>query len=172
MAVGGKKPPPHAEVPTDDDEMAVTMTMTSREVKTDKDRKGGGGGDTPSESPEAPEIGTFLRDDDENIDDDNDDEESDPDYRCGWFHISCPCLKPFRSPKWALALLCLSSVMQGFIVNGLLNVVISTIEKVSDLARKGKSLRGAMTHTAFNPFQPLAELAFLHLCSVSELLYL
>ena len=57
-------------------------------------------------------------------------EESDPDYQCGWFGIASPCLKPFRSPKWALALLCLSSIMQGFIVNGLLNVVISTIEKV------------------------------------------
>ena len=61
---------------------------------------------------------------------DDDDEDEDPEYQCGWFGVTSPCLGVFRSPKWALALLCLSSIMQGFIVNGLLNVVISTIEKV------------------------------------------
>ena len=61
----------------------------------------------------------------------NEDEESHPDYQCGWFGIRPKFLQVFRTPKGALFFLCLGSIMEGLVVNGLLNVVLSTLERVS-----------------------------------------
>ncbi|XP_058810314.1 solute carrier organic anion transporter family member 4A1 isoform X2 [Phymastichus coffea] len=49
--------------------------------------------------------------------------------KCGllWFRPSY--LQKFRSAKWALFWLCWAGAMQGMIVNGFINVVITTIEK-------------------------------------------
>ena len=123
MAVGVDEAPSHREPPTAEtngDIHSGAIEIVDEKTSYDKndDRA------LEEKYPEDP----FLREQTEN--DDLEDEENNPDYQCGWFRITCNCLKPFRSAKWALALLCLSSVMQGFIVNGLLNVVISTIEKV------------------------------------------
>ena len=122
MAVGDHAPP-H----TDPENNAISGTQhTNGEINSDNPRaklNNYNHRDEKTDKSNQPEGAPFL-------DNDVDDEDHDPDYQCGWFGIACACLKPFRSAKWALALLCLSSVMQGFIVNGLLNVVISTIEKV------------------------------------------
>ena len=125
MAVG-ETAPPHTEedAPADHDKAAngVIYSDVEEEAKLNKANHQ----NEHSEGKAKEENASFLSDDDIPAVD----EDTDPDYRCGWFGLTCSCLKPFRSAKWALALLCLSSVMQGFIVNGLLNVVISTIEKV------------------------------------------
>ena len=129
MAVGATEPP-HIQSPNDKQSNAVNMNNGENSNQIEgRVNKVNNANLTAGKTDPQPENANFLVDD-------LDDEENDPDYQCGWFRITSPCLKPFRSPKWALALLCLSSVMQGFIVNGLLNVVISTIEKV----RRGEFL--------------------------------
>ncbi|XP_037960729.1 solute carrier organic anion transporter family member 4A1 [Teleopsis dalmanni] len=47
----------------------------------------------------------------------------------GWGKIKPKCLQRFCSAKWALFWLCWGGAMQGLIVNGFINVVITTIER-------------------------------------------
>ncbi|XP_061708271.1 solute carrier organic anion transporter family member 4A1 [Cydia pomonella] len=55
--------------------------------------------------------------------------ESGPELRCGWGALR-PCwLQRFRTAKWALFWLCWAGAVQGMVVNGFVNVVITTIEK-------------------------------------------
>jgi len=70
----------------------------------------------------------------------NEDEESHPDYQCGWFGIRPKFLQVFRTPKGALFFLCLGSIMEGLVVNGLLNVVLSTLERRFNLSSKESGL--------------------------------
>ncbi|XP_066601024.1 solute carrier organic anion transporter family member 4A1 [Prorops nasuta] len=49
--------------------------------------------------------------------------------KCGWFWFSPVYLQRFRTAKWALFWLCWAGAMQGMVVNGFVNVVITTIEK-------------------------------------------
>ncbi|EDW77984.2 uncharacterized protein Dwil_GK24772 [Drosophila willistoni] len=51
------------------------------------------------------------------------------DQRFGWFNFSPQWLQCFCSAKWALFWLCWGGALQGLIVNGLINVSISTIER-------------------------------------------
>ncbi|XP_008554726.1 solute carrier organic anion transporter family member 4A1 isoform X1 [Microplitis demolitor] len=48
---------------------------------------------------------------------------------CGWFKFRPKYLQKFRTAKWALFWLCWAGAMQGMVVNGFINVVITTIEK-------------------------------------------
>ncbi|KAI9586202.1 hypothetical protein GQX74_002049 [Glossina fuscipes] len=50
-------------------------------------------------------------------------------YTIGWGKFRPKCLQRFCTAKWALFWLCWAGAMQGLIVNGLINVVITTIEK-------------------------------------------
>ena len=48
---------------------------------------------------------------------------------CDLFGFHLPCFDGFRYPKWALAILCAAAAVQSFVCLGLINVVISTLEK-------------------------------------------
>uniref|UniRef100_A0A1A9ZVS2 Solute carrier organic anion transporter family member n=1 Tax=Glossina pallidipes TaxID=7398 RepID=A0A1A9ZVS2_GLOPL len=50
-------------------------------------------------------------------------------HTIGWGKFRPKCLQRFCTAKWALFWLCWAGAMQGLIVNGLINVVITTIEK-------------------------------------------
>ncbi|XP_067625619.1 solute carrier organic anion transporter family member 4A1 [Eurosta solidaginis] len=52
-----------------------------------------------------------------------------PDKLFGWGKFKPKCLQHFCSAKWALFWLCWGGAMQGLIVNGFINVVITTIER-------------------------------------------
>ena len=64
--------------------------------------------------------------------DDADDERSptddDPDYRCDFFGFGLPAMNSLRNIRFALAILCLSAMVQSFVCLGLIGVVISTLE--------------------------------------------
>ncbi|XP_046412309.1 solute carrier organic anion transporter family member 4A1 isoform X1 [Neodiprion virginianus] len=49
--------------------------------------------------------------------------------KCGWFWLRPNCLQKFRTAKWALFWLCWAGAVQGMVVNGFVNVVITTIER-------------------------------------------
>ncbi|CAK1601566.1 unnamed protein product [Parnassius mnemosyne] len=49
--------------------------------------------------------------------------------RCGWGMFRPAWLQRFRTAKWALFWLCWAGAIQGMVVNGFVNVVITTIEK-------------------------------------------
>ncbi|XP_032677729.1 solute carrier organic anion transporter family member 4A1 isoform X1 [Odontomachus brunneus] len=49
--------------------------------------------------------------------------------KCGWFWFRPLYLQRFRTAKWALFWLCWAGAMQGMVVNGFVNVVITTIER-------------------------------------------
>ncbi|XP_050680474.1 solute carrier organic anion transporter family member 4A1 isoform X2 [Leptidea sinapis] len=49
--------------------------------------------------------------------------------RCGWGKLRPSWLQTFRTAKWALFWLCWAGAIQGMVVNGFVNVVITTIER-------------------------------------------
>ncbi|XP_076662567.1 organic anion transporting polypeptide 26F isoform X1 [Halictus rubicundus] len=49
--------------------------------------------------------------------------------KCGWFWFRPLHLQRFRTAKWALFWLCWTGAIQGMVVNGFVNVVITTIER-------------------------------------------
>ncbi|XP_050346864.1 solute carrier organic anion transporter family member 4A1 [Nymphalis io] len=51
------------------------------------------------------------------------------DLRCGWGVLRPAWLQRFRTAKWALFWLCWAGAIQGMVVNGFVNVVITTIER-------------------------------------------
>ncbi|KFM77806.1 Solute carrier organic anion transporter family member 4A1, partial [Stegodyphus mimosarum] len=55
------------------------------------------------------------------------------DKLCGWGNFRPFCLQNFRTPHWVLFWLCWAGALQGLIVNGFINVVITTIEKRYEL---------------------------------------
>nr|XP_040237134.2 solute carrier organic anion transporter family member 4A1 [Anopheles coluzzii] len=50
-------------------------------------------------------------------------------YHCGWFALRPKWMERFMTPKWALFWLCWAGAVQGLVVNGFINVVITTIER-------------------------------------------
>ncbi|XP_070496425.1 solute carrier organic anion transporter family member 4A1 isoform X1 [Chironomus tepperi] len=48
---------------------------------------------------------------------------------CGWYTFKPKFLQRFMNPKWMLLFLCIAGAVQGIVVNGFINVVISTIER-------------------------------------------
>ncbi|XP_015183411.1 PREDICTED: solute carrier organic anion transporter family member 4A1 isoform X3 [Polistes dominula] len=57
------------------------------------------------------------------------DKTTDNNLKCGWFWFRPIYLQKFRTAKWALFWLCWAGAMQGMVVNGFVNVVITTIER-------------------------------------------
>ncbi|KAM3960858.1 LOW QUALITY PROTEIN: solute carrier organic anion transporter family member 4A1 [Aphomia sociella] len=57
------------------------------------------------------------------------DQDEDHTLRCGWGRLRPKWLQRFRTAKWALFWLCWAGAIQGMVVNGFVNVVITTIEK-------------------------------------------
>ncbi|XP_068085065.1 solute carrier organic anion transporter family member 4A1 [Anabrus simplex] len=51
------------------------------------------------------------------------------DARCGWCFLRPDFLQRFRTAKWVLFWLCWAGALQGMVVNGFVNVVITTIER-------------------------------------------
>lgn len=49
--------------------------------------------------------------------------------QCRWGPFYSRCCQSFRRPVWVLVAFCGAAVLQGVIVNGLINVVLSTLEK-------------------------------------------
>ncbi|XP_062248696.1 solute carrier organic anion transporter family member 4A1 [Platichthys flesus] len=58
---------------------------------------------------------------------------TDVDHLCGWGSLSPKPIQVFNTSRWVLIFLCAASFLQGMIVNGLINTVITTIEKRFDL---------------------------------------
>ncbi|XP_050408141.1 solute carrier organic anion transporter family member 4A1 isoform X2 [Patella vulgata] len=48
---------------------------------------------------------------------------------CGWFFLQPLLCQTFRKPAWVLFFLCCAGGIQGMVVNGFVNVVISNIER-------------------------------------------
>ncbi|GIY86086.1 solute carrier organic anion transporter family member 4A1 [Caerostris extrusa] len=59
----------------------------------------------------------------------DDEDEDDMGSPCGWGGLQPSNLQRFRSARWVLFWLCWAGFLQGLIVNGFINVVITTIEK-------------------------------------------
>uniref|UniRef100_H3B9X5 Solute carrier organic anion transporter family member 4A1 n=1 Tax=Latimeria chalumnae TaxID=7897 RepID=H3B9X5_LATCH len=59
--------------------------------------------------------------------------EPEMDSLCGWAAFKPKCLQIFNTPKWVLFFLCIASFLQGMIVNGFINTVITSIERQFDL---------------------------------------
>uniref|UniRef100_A0A674HZ93 Solute carrier organic anion transporter family member n=1 Tax=Terrapene triunguis TaxID=2587831 RepID=A0A674HZ93_9SAUR len=53
--------------------------------------------------------------------------------KCGWGAFTPACLQFFNTPKGVLLFLCVASFLQGMIVNGFINTVITSIERRFDL---------------------------------------
>ncbi|XP_032461916.1 solute carrier organic anion transporter family member 4A1 isoform X3 [Phocoena sinus] len=56
-----------------------------------------------------------------------------PDEACGWRAFAPTCLQAFNTPRGFLLFLCAASFLQGMTVNGLINTVITSIERRYDL---------------------------------------
>ncbi|PNF24215.1 Solute carrier organic anion transporter family member 4A1 [Cryptotermes secundus] len=55
--------------------------------------------------------------------------DEDSEARCGWCFFRPLFLQRFRTAKWVLFWLCWAGAVQGMVVNGFVNVVITTIER-------------------------------------------
>ncbi|XP_069678542.1 solute carrier organic anion transporter family member 4A1 isoform X2 [Periplaneta americana] len=56
-------------------------------------------------------------------------EDADSEARCGWCFFRPRFLQRYRTAKWVLFWLCWAGAVQGMVVNGFVNVVITTIER-------------------------------------------
>lgn len=52
---------------------------------------------------------------------------------CGWGSFTPRALQVFSSPPWVLFFLCLASFLQGLIINGFINTIITSIERRFEL---------------------------------------
>ncbi|XP_059836733.1 solute carrier organic anion transporter family member 4A1 [Hypanus sabinus] len=59
--------------------------------------------------------------------------QSTPENECGWGLFKPKCLQVFNTPIGILVFLCFASFLQGMIVNGFINTVITSIERRFDL---------------------------------------
>ncbi|OWF50039.1 Solute carrier organic anion transporter family member 4A1 [Mizuhopecten yessoensis] len=59
---------------------------------------------------------------------------------CGWGPVRPKCCQRFRSPRYLLLCLCGASFIQGMVVNGLISVVISSLEKRYSLSSSESGL--------------------------------
>lgn len=58
---------------------------------------------------------------------------TDSENLCGWGALSPRCIQTFNTPRWFLFFLCVASFLQGMIINGFINTVITSIERRFDL---------------------------------------
>uniref|UniRef100_A0A665VN20 Solute carrier organic anion transporter family member n=1 Tax=Echeneis naucrates TaxID=173247 RepID=A0A665VN20_ECHNA len=58
---------------------------------------------------------------------------TDLDQLCGWGALTPKALQVFNTPRWVLFFLCVASFLQGMIINGFINTVITSIERRFDL---------------------------------------
>ncbi|XP_023149195.2 solute carrier organic anion transporter family member 4A1-like [Amphiprion ocellaris] len=57
----------------------------------------------------------------------------DSDQLCGWGALTPKAMQVFNTPRWVLFFLSVAAFLQGMIVNGLINTVITSIERRFDL---------------------------------------
>uniref|UniRef100_A0A667ZHL6 Solute carrier organic anion transporter family member n=1 Tax=Myripristis murdjan TaxID=586833 RepID=A0A667ZHL6_9TELE len=58
---------------------------------------------------------------------------SDSDQLCGWGALTPKAIQAFNTPRWVLFFLCVASFLQGMIINGFINTVVTSIERRFDL---------------------------------------
>ncbi|XP_066527532.1 solute carrier organic anion transporter family member 4A1 [Hoplias malabaricus] len=58
---------------------------------------------------------------------------SDSENLCGWGALTPSFVQTFNTPRWMLFFLCIASFLQGMIINGFINTVITSIERRFDL---------------------------------------
>lgn len=58
---------------------------------------------------------------------------ADSDQLCGWGALTPKAIQVFNTPRWVLFFLCVTSFLQGMIINGFINTVVTSIEKRFDL---------------------------------------
>lgn len=58
---------------------------------------------------------------------------TDSENLCGWGALTPRCIQTFNTPRWILFFLCVASFLQGMIINGFINTVITSIERRFDL---------------------------------------
>ncbi|XP_036447883.1 solute carrier organic anion transporter family member 4A1 [Colossoma macropomum] len=58
---------------------------------------------------------------------------SDAENLCGWGALTPNFVQTFNTPRWVLFFLCIASFLQGMIINGFINTVITSIERRFDL---------------------------------------
>nr|XP_040049616.1 solute carrier organic anion transporter family member 4A1 [Gasterosteus aculeatus aculeatus]XP_040049617.1 solute carrier organic anion transporter family member 4A1 [Gasterosteus aculeatus aculeatus]XP_040049618.1 solute carrier organic anion transporter family member 4A1 [Gasterosteus aculeatus aculeatus]XP_040049619.1 solute carrier organic anion transporter family member 4A1 [Gasterosteus aculeatus aculeatus] len=58
---------------------------------------------------------------------------TDPGQLCGWGALTPKALQAFNTPRWVLFFLCVASFLQGMIINGFTNTVVTSIERRFDL---------------------------------------
>uniref|UniRef100_A0A8B9JRC5 Solute carrier organic anion transporter family, member 4A1 n=1 Tax=Astyanax mexicanus TaxID=7994 RepID=A0A8B9JRC5_ASTMX len=58
---------------------------------------------------------------------------SDSENLCGWGALTPNLIQTFNTPRWVLFFLCIASFLQGMIINGFINTVITSIERRFDL---------------------------------------
>ncbi|XP_052396129.1 solute carrier organic anion transporter family member 4A1-like isoform X2 [Carassius gibelio] len=58
---------------------------------------------------------------------------TDSENLCGWGALTPKCIQTFNTPRWFLFFLCVASFLQGMIINGFINTVITSIERRFDL---------------------------------------
>ncbi|XP_061841521.2 solute carrier organic anion transporter family member 4A1 [Nerophis lumbriciformis] len=52
---------------------------------------------------------------------------------CGWGALTPKAIQVFNTPRWVLFFLCVASFLQGMIINGFVNTVVTSIERRFDL---------------------------------------
>ncbi|KAM9506494.1 solute carrier organic anion transporter family member 4A1-like isoform 1-T5 [Salvelinus alpinus] len=52
---------------------------------------------------------------------------------CGWGALTPRVIQTFNTPRWVLFFLCVASFLQGMIINGFINTVVTSIERRFDL---------------------------------------
>ncbi|XP_010873836.2 solute carrier organic anion transporter family member 4A1 [Esox lucius] len=52
---------------------------------------------------------------------------------CGWGALTPQAIQTFNTPRWVLFFLCVASFLQGMIINGFINTVVTSIERRFDL---------------------------------------
>lgn len=58
---------------------------------------------------------------------------SDTENLCGWGALTPRFIQCFNTARWVLFFLCVASFLQGMIINGFINTVITSIERRFDL---------------------------------------
>ncbi|KAI5612415.1 solute carrier organic anion transporter family member 4A1 isoform X1 [Silurus asotus] len=58
---------------------------------------------------------------------------SEPESLCGWGALTPRFIQSFNTARWVLFFLCVASFLQGMIINGFINTVITSIERRFDL---------------------------------------
>uniref|UniRef100_A0A8C6U2K4 Solute carrier organic anion transporter family member n=1 Tax=Neogobius melanostomus TaxID=47308 RepID=A0A8C6U2K4_9GOBI len=60
--------------------------------------------------------------------------EQESEQLCGWGALQPRALQVFNTPRWVLFFLSMASFLQGFLINGLVNTVVTSIERRFDLS--------------------------------------